>query len=132
MELFIGNLPPGVGSAGFRSVFLPSRMIRSAEVVQFHDHHGAIHRYGRITLASGFIGTYAVRIMGKLRWPGTRLTVRKFHHRAAGNERRALNWRIRHWGGIERRLRERRTFSESVLTGTPVRCADRNRVPQPG
>ncbi|WP_303902342.1 RNA recognition motif domain-containing protein [Thiohalomonas denitrificans] len=129
MELFVGNLPPGIESAELRvafrrSVFLPVWMIRSAKVVEFRDRHGSIGHYGRVTLASRAIGRYAVRLMAKRRLQGYRVRVREFHYRAAGNERRALNWRLRHWGGIERRRSERRAFSESALTGTPLRCAD--------
>ena len=41
---------------------------------------------------------------------GHPLDIREFVHRSYGNERRAINWRTKEWGGDEKRVGERRTF----------------------
>ncbi|SCZ64301.1 RNA recognition motif domain-containing protein [Thiohalomonas denitrificans] len=133
MELFVGYLPPGIDSGGLRtafrrSAFLPPWMIRSARIVQLQDRNGCVGRYGRVALTSRLAGHYAKRFMAKRGLHGYRVSVREFHHRAAGNERRALNWRLRYWGGVERRQGERRTFSETALAGISLRADPRQEL----
>jgi len=41
---------------------------------------------------------------------GHPLSIREFVHRSYGNERRAINWREKEWGGVEKRVSERRVF----------------------
>ncbi len=121
MELFIGNLSPEATPAELWGIFrrtglLPWRSNFSARVVRtLVGPEGRIHHYGRVTVHSERHAKRAVRRFSGQRLHGRCLIVREFRFRAAGNERRALNWRLRAWQGPERRFGERRRYAETTF-----------------
>jgi hypothetical protein len=109
MIVFIGNLPAVVTGrdacvfAGLAAGMIP-------RIIKKHDGNGGVHRYALVQTRSEREGR---RLIGRVR--GTichehLLVAREFRIRAAGNERRRLDWRELPWDAPERRVAERRTI----------------------
>ena len=110
MNLFIGNLPSKATEQDLCALLRLSQ--RDAErrlrIFKKADRAGRTLRFGIV-----HVNTDADlrRLLDRNRHAelqGQRLSVREYVARAAGNERRAVDWRTRAWPHAERRVAERR------------------------
>lgn len=109
MVLFIGNLSPLVTASDLCDL---ARMPTGAHlrIIKKKTRDGGLVRFALLQTAGS---RQAQRVIARLdgkRCQGQRLVVREYEPRAAGNERRRLDWRQLAWTREERRRDERRTI----------------------
>ena len=108
MEIHIGNLPPEATVSDLNNLFGLTANPSQCRVFKKQGRDGRLYHYGLAIIRPD---TAAQRLIARYRnasLSGKRLEVREFQPRRIGNERRALNWRIKRWNGSERRAVERR------------------------
>ena len=126
MQLFIGNLPRNMNTFELRRmverVLLPQGLqetakhylmkkerLRRAEYEVFDKlTMFGIVRHGKVTIEPEILALRAIERLDNTQFRDTVLVVREFIVRINNNDRRALTWRMKSWGGTERRLRDRR------------------------
>lgn len=110
MNLFIGNLPSGATEGDLRAILRLSQADAGHRLRIFKkpDRRGHTLRFGVVHVASDAELRRMLQRNRDAELNGQRLQVREFMPRAAGNERRAVNWRSRAWPHAERRKAERR------------------------
>lgn len=111
MNLFIGNLPVTVTEGDLLSLLrLPQEeATRRLRIFKRADRKGSTQRFGLVYVESDADLRKMLERSRNAELDGQRLNVREFYSRAAGNERRALNWRSKKWPHAERRSSERRS-----------------------
>lgn len=113
MDVFVGNLPNGLGAGEIESLFRPYGRQVHFRIVRTVGDDGVAHRFAHGVIYPERRARRALaRVNGK-RLLGKTLVVRPYVHRAYGNERRALDWRQRPWPWAERRQAERRQHHET-------------------
>jgi len=112
MIVFIGNLPP-VFTAGHLGELAQIISGTHHRIIKSHDNSGGVHRYGLVYLKSVRHAEELIRSLDGQACQGHTLEVREYQRRAAGNERRRLDWRRLPWEGEERRRGERRRAGSS-------------------
>lgn len=110
MNLFIGNLPLKVTEQDLCALLrLPERDAqRRLRIFKKPDRSGRVLRFGIVHVDSDADLRKLLDRNRDARLLGQPLSVREFVPRAAGNERRAIDWRTRAWPHSERRIAERR------------------------
>lgn len=110
MNLFIGNLPSRATERDLCAVLrLSQREARGRmRIFKKADRAGHTLRFGIVHVDSDADLRKLIDRNRHAELQGQRLSVREFVPRAAGNERRAIDWRSRSWPHAERRLAERR------------------------
>lgn len=110
MNLFIGNLPSGATEDDLCAMLrLPSSdAARRLRIFKKSDRQGHTLRFGLLHVESATDLRKMLQRNRDAQLNGQRLQVHEFVPRAAGNERRAVNWRSRSWPHAERRATERR------------------------
>lgn len=110
MNLFIGNLPSGATEGDLRAMLrLPlNDAAHRLRIFKKADRLGHTLRFGLVHVDSAADLRKMLQRHRDARLKGQPLQVREFQPRAAGNERRALDWRSRPWPHAERRMAERR------------------------
>lgn len=111
MNLFIGNLPVTATEGDLLSLLrLPREdATRRLRIFKRADRKGSTQRFGLVYVESDADLRKMLARSRDAQLDGQRLNVREYYSRAAGNERRALNWRSRTWLHAERRSSERRS-----------------------
>lgn len=111
MNLFIGDLPIDATEGDLcRLLQLKQRDVaRRLRIFKKAARDGHTRRFGLLHVASDTDLRKLLERGRALDLRGRRLHLREFISRAAGNERRALDWRQRPWPHPERRHAERRT-----------------------
>lgn len=110
MNLFIGDLPIDATEGDLcRLLQVRQRDVaRRLRIFKKAARDGHTHRFGLLHVTSDTDLRKLLDRSRELELRGRRLNVREFIPRAAGNERRALDWRQRSWPHPERRHAERR------------------------
>lgn len=110
MNLFIGNLPSGATEGDLRAMLRLSLSDAGHRLRIFKkpDRQGHTLRFGLVHIESAAELRKMLQRNRDAEMNGQPLQVREFLPRAAGNERRAVNWRSRPWPHAERRMAERR------------------------
>lgn len=110
MNLFIGNLPLKATEQDLCALLrLPEREAqRRLRIFKKADRAGRTLRFGIVHVDSDADLRKLLSRNRDARLQGQPLYVREFVPRAAGNERRAIDWRSRPWRHAERRCAERR------------------------
>ncbi|MFP5507033.1 MAG: hypothetical protein ACLGH6_12610 [Gammaproteobacteria bacterium] len=108
MNLFIGNLPSGATEGDLRALLRLPPSDRRLRIFKKSDRHGQMLRFGLVHVGSDTDLRKLLQRYRDARLNGQPVQVREFVPRAAGNERRAVNWRSRPWPHAERRKAERR------------------------
>lgn len=126
MQLFIGNLPRNINTFELRRlverVMLPhglqetakhfllkSERLRRSEFEVFDKlTMFGIVRHGKVIIEPDLLAQRVIERLNNSRFRDCMLVVREFVVRINNNDRRALTWRMKHWDGVERRLRDRR------------------------
>lgn len=113
MNLFIGNLPSTATEHDLSALLrLPrGEVLRRLRIFKRPDRQGHTLRYGVVHVESDADLRKMLARSRNAQLNGQSLSVREFIPRAAGNERRDLNWRTRSWPHAERRKAERRAAS---------------------
>lgn len=111
MNLFIGNLPATATEGDLQGLLrLPREAAtRRLRIFKRADRKGSTLRFGLVYVESDADLRKMLARGRDAQLNGQRLSVREYYPRAAGNERRALDWRTRVWPHTERRSMERRT-----------------------
>lgn len=117
MELFIGHMPQTATADDLKTFFGGYGRNGIFKIVEEVHDDGSTTRYGWVYIESDRRAQKAIKKLDRTRLQGRLITVREYAHRAAGNDRRALNWRTKPWAGIERRLTERRRVGKINQTG---------------
>lgn len=108
MEIHIGNLPPQATVSDLNNLFgLPANPSQ-CRVFKKQGRDGRVFHYGLAIIRPDAAAQRLIERYRNASLSGKRLEVREFQARRIGNERRALNWRIKPWNGSERRKVERR------------------------
>ena len=110
MNLFIGNLPFNATARDLRSLLRLSEREaqRRLRIFKKSDRAGRVLRFGIVHVDNDAALRKLLDRNRDARLQGQPLNVREFIPRAAGNERRAIDWRTRTWPHSERRIAERR------------------------
>jgi hypothetical protein len=126
MQLFIGNLPRNINTFELRRIveralmpqglqetakhfLLRSDRVKRAQYEVFDKlTMFGIVRHGKVNIEPDALGERVIERLNNTQFRDSVLQVREFVTRINNNDRRALNWRMKNWGGGERRLRERR------------------------
>lgn len=108
MNLFIGNLPSGATEGDLRALLRLPTSDRRLRIFKKSDREGHTLRFGLVHVTSDADLRKLLQRHRDARVNGQPVQVREFVARAAGNERRAMNWRARPWPHVERRKSERR------------------------
>lgn len=110
MNLFIGNLPSTATEGDLRAILRLSQTEAAHRLRIFKKpgRQGHTLRFGLVHVESDNELRRMLQRNRDAELNGQRLQVREFVPRAAGNERRAVNWRSRPWPHAERRKAERR------------------------
>ena len=107
MIIYIGNLSAATaGHDLLRLAGLPAAT--PVRIIKKQVRHAVMSRYGLVHARSDREGQKLVDYLNGKMIHGTKISVREFGHRLAGNERRRLDWRAVPWEGAERRMHERR------------------------
>lgn len=110
MNLFIGNLPSKATEQDLCALLRLSQ--RDAErrlrIFKKADRAGRTLRFGIVHVPTDADLRKLLDRNRHAELQGQRLSVREYVARAAGNERRAVDWRTRAWPHAERRVAERR------------------------
>lgn len=110
MNLFIGNLPSKTTEQDLCALLRVSQ--RDAErrlrIFKKADRAGRTLRFGIMHVANDADMRKLLERSRGVQLQGQHLSVREYVARAAGNERRAVDWRSRPWPHLERRIAERR------------------------
>ncbi len=107
MIVLIGNLPPAFSSSHLEELTHAASGTYH-RIIKKQDQNGDVFRYGLIYLKSVHDAEQLISSLNGFVYQGHALEVREYHHRAASNERRRLDWRALPWKGVERRRCERR------------------------
>ncbi len=109
MELFIGNLDPETTELHLRTLFKGFDKQATFKIVSLEEIEGEEDLiYGLITIESSRLAKKAIKKLSFKKLNDRLVIIREFHYRASQNDKRALNWRMKHWQERERRARERR------------------------
>ena len=110
MNLFIGNLPSKATEQDLCALLQLSQREAQGRMRIFKkaDRAGRTLRFGIVHVDSDTDLRKLIDRNRHAQMQGQRLSVREFVARAAGNERRAMDWRTRPWSHAERRMAERR------------------------
>lgn len=110
MNLFIGNLPLKATEQELCALLRLSERDaqRRLRIFKKADRAGRTLRFGIVHVDSDADLRKLLDRNRDARLQGQSLSLREFLPRAAGNERRAIDWRTRPWPHAERRLAERR------------------------
>lgn len=113
MNLFIGNLPATATEGDIQSLLrLPREAaMRRLRIFKRADRQGSTLRFGLVYVESDADLRKLLARSRDAQLGGQPLRVREYYPRASGNERRALDWRMRVWPHAERRTSERRTVA---------------------
>ncbi|PKM46449.1 MAG: hypothetical protein CVV05_01870 [Gammaproteobacteria bacterium HGW-Gammaproteobacteria-1] len=108
MEVFVGNLPETISVSELERLLAP--FDRQVQIKLQHQQYreGQAVCYAVCTFSSERLALKAIRKFDGHPLFGRALAVREYLYRSYSNERRALGWRERSWGGAERRDGERR------------------------
>lgn len=110
MNLFIGNLPSKVTEQDLCALLRMSghEAQRRLRIFKKADRAGRTLRFGIVHVSTDADLRKLLDRNRNAQLQGQRLSVREYVARAAGNERRAVDWRTRAWPHAERRMSERR------------------------
>ena len=110
MNLFIGNLPSKATEQDLCALLRLSEREAHGRMRIFKkaDRAGRTLRFGIVHVDSDSDLRKLLDRNRNAQLQGQRLSMREFVSRAAGNERRAMDWRSRPWPHAERRIAERR------------------------
>lgn len=110
MNLFIGNLPSRTTERDLCALLQLSQREAQGRMRIFKksDRAGRMLRFGIVHVDSDNDLRKLIDRNRNAELQGQRLSVREFVPRAAGNERRAIDWRSKPWPHAERRIAERR------------------------
>ncbi|MBI5461493.1 MAG: RNA-binding protein [Gammaproteobacteria bacterium] len=110
MNLFIGNLPSMTTEGDLCALLRLSQRDapRRLRIFKKADRAGRTLRFGIVHVETDADLRKLLDRNRSAELQGQRLDVREYLSRAAGNERRAIDWRSRPWPHAERRVSERR------------------------
>ena len=106
MYVYVGNLPATTTEKGL-SIFARLPMGSRMRIVRKHDIRGALVHFGLIYSKKERHGQRIINRLDGSSCRGHALVAREFHHRSAGNDRRARSVPTFR-NGKERRVRDRR------------------------
>jgi RNA recognition motif-containing protein len=114
MDLFVGPLTHHITYSRFKHYFKGFEKHTQVHIRRM-SHEGNVITYAFVTAASPRIGKKLIaKFNGKV-FNGSPVVVRPFVHRATGNERRSLKWRIQPWKFFNRRRgNERRRYRHII------------------
>jgi RNA recognition motif-containing protein len=108
MEIHIGNLSPGTTVYDLNNMFGLPADPPQCRVFRKVDRDGRVFHYAIVIVRSDAAGQRLIKRFNNTVQNGKRLELHEVQPRRIGNERRALNWRIKAWNGSSRRNAERR------------------------
>lgn len=113
MEVFIGNLAENVTVSDLTVFFKAFANKVRIRIVEKREEDRTRVRYGVADFDSDKLAIKAIKKLNQKELRGRPVVMREYFHRSYNNERRALNWRDKPWGGPERRQVERRKKESS-------------------
>jgi RNA recognition motif-containing protein len=108
MEVFIGNIAPNTTLNDVIKLFKGFARKTSIRMVDQRLEDGGRAYYAIADFDSDKLALKAIKKLNGTLLHGDTVLLREFVHRSYNNERRAVNWRDKPWGGTERRRDERR------------------------
>jgi hypothetical protein len=112
MKLYVGRLPGNVTHLALTKFFHGYEKSVSFQIRQLAGIEDEPITYALVTVNSERVGNKLIAKFNGALLKGKPVLVREFSPRAAGNERRAVNWRAKPWKFFDRRKNERRQSRE--------------------
>lgn len=113
MEIFVGNVSPKTRSSELKAFFKGFDKDARFDVVRLKGDYDTVV-FGYVVIPSERLARKAIRKLHLKVLGERRVIVREFHHRAAGNDRRELSWRLKPWQQGERRGTDRRVKRRNI------------------
>lgn len=108
MEVFVGNITSNTTLSDVVYLFKGFAKKARLRMVDKKLQNGERAYYAVAEFDSDKLALKAIKKLDGSLLRGQQVVLREFHHRSYNNERRAVNWRDKPWGGPERRVSERR------------------------
>jgi len=108
MDVFVGNLSPRTTLNDLVVFFKSFSSDARFQIFDKQFEDGSRTRYAIASIEPDKLAEKAIKKLNGTYLQGNTVVLREFLHRSYSNERRAVGWRDKPWGGVERRGNERR------------------------
>lgn len=113
MDLYVGNISARIRSSDLKGFFKGFDKNARFDVVRLKGEYDTVI-FGYVVIPSERLALKAIRKLNLKMLGDRRVIVREFQHRAAGNDRRAVAWRMKPWERSERRGDDRRVQRKNI------------------